>query len=265
VAKTAGRKARQKKIKSAGLPNLATPHPLNSAAPISAITSLPIDPWEEKRAAERDKAGYIIHLMRKAGIGAVRCPQGGGPLNSRIKEVYRLCFRFKGGKDVSVLSDFAAHYPELALNCEWLAKAAKSNFYLWADYPDLKGDRSARSRILNALANGLRRAARPKGKRELRLGALAPAHFYLQEVKAELIKFCELEVPRQPWGRELEKRIRAKVRERVGALVSEDGRLGPIQPKLEELLLQRRPYKAALKIAATLFYVRERSLQDKPP
>jgi hypothetical protein len=202
--------------------------------------------------------------MNKAGTSRYfLLPLDVAQLHARIKEVYRLCFGLSNGKDVTVLSDFAAHYPELALNCEWLANPIKSSFDLSIKYPALKSDRDARRRILGALANGFRRAARPRLRHKLVAANLAAARLALKKTKEVLREFRDRDVPRRPWLKEQKQQIKCAIREMVNELAPCDAGHDPIRSKLEALLLQRRFSQAAVKITAKLFHVRERALETK--
>lgn len=207
------------------------------------------DPTAEKRILERDGPGKWIDWLQ----GRTKADSfGHHPADEakRIAEVYRLCFEKSRREDVSIVGDFAAHYPGIFLSGTWVAEVAKQ----WSV---TKLDET--NRLLKAIADGFRRASPPAWNRQQRRGRLRAAREFRSRMGSELKSFLE-ELRCQDSTKEW---LAEQIGVRVSDLVHRNPRLSSVAEKLRKKLLARRAYQAAILIAATIFEVRERDLQTK--
>lgn len=172
----------------------------------------------------------------------------------RIIEVYRRCFeQADGNSRLRVVSDFIAHFPQVAYDADWV----KTLLRMPVLFPRV-GD-STREAVFGAFANGFRRAARgskePSIQRSYRISGTRMAARNLQD---------ELSV----WNASLDrhhstpKELAARAAEKANELATKYCKLGRSgEQRLTRLLEEGKCYKAAILIAARLFGVRERDLQ----
>jgi len=191
-------------------------------------------------------------------LNSARCP---GPVvvsgeirARRIIEVYRRCFEEADQSSrLRVVSDFIAHFPQLAFDADWL----KILLRMPVLFPPV-GDKS-REAIFVAVANGFRRAARrtkePAIQRSYRISGTRIAARNLQD---------ELSM----WNESLDRHhstpqeLAVRAAEKADEIANQYRKLGRgAKQRLTKLLEDGKCYKAAILIAARLFGVRERDLQ----
>ena len=175
----------------------------------------------------------------------------------RIIEVYRRCFeQADQSSRLRVVSDFIAHFPQLAFDADWL----KTLLRMPVLFPRVGDD--AREAVFGAFANGFRRAARgskePSIQRSYRISG---ARFAARNLQDEL----------SMWNDGLDRHhstpeeLAARAAEKANEIATKSCKLGrSAKQRLTRLLEDGKCYKAAILIAARLFGVRERDLQSKP-
>jgi hypothetical protein len=191
-------------------------------------------------------------------LNSPRCP---GPVvvsgeirARRITEVYQRCFEEADQSSrLRVVSDFIAHFPQLAFDADWL----KTLLRMPVLFPPV-GDNS-REAVFGAVANGFRRAARrtkePAIQRSYRISGTRIAARKLQD---------ELSM----WNDSLDRHhstpqeLAVRAAEKADEIAKQYRKLGRREKqRLTRLLEDGKCYKAAILIAARLFGVRERDLQ----
>ena len=229
-----------------------------------AVT-LPIDnPLREKEFIEgRRTETWLRYLFKKAGARQDQAffisPRD---WKERILEVYRLCYeQASGGRRLVVIRDFIAFHPCFVFDAPWLAELSRHQVL---NAPT----NTIRSNFLQALARGFRQAASPgpQMRRLLRLGALRAANQFRSEIQNKLKEFDrELERPRTTTDRRCEHDISIvrKVRSKLRQLERDYPKVARVSEKLERFLLKGRTYQAATLIAATVYGVRQRSLEGE--
>ena len=103
-------------------------------------------------------------------------------------------------------------------------------------------------------------------RRRLRLGALRAANQFRSEIQNKLKEFDrELERPRTTTDRRREHLIWIvrKVHSKLRQLQRDYPKVARVSEKLERFLLKGRTYQAATLIAATVYGVRQRSLEGE--
>jgi hypothetical protein len=194
----------------------------------------------------------------------------------RISEIYRRCFependdRSKAGLGrgkLSVLRDFAAHFPHLISKVPWVC--------------NLMAFRAADPDVLRALANGFRRAASLASLR-FRQGRLEAARIALSKDVGtvdwelrQIVESIDLPVLKIARSREMAQRklrpavaesaraSRAQLDEAVRNMIEKYPSLAPDKKNLTRLLEHGNVYEAKILIISKLFQVSPRTLQRK--
>jgi hypothetical protein len=174
----------------------------------------------------------------------------------RIIEVYRRCFEDADQNSrLKVVSDFVAHFPQHAFDADWLKEQLREPVMLAR-----LGDAN-REKMLSAVANGFRRAA--KGRKE-------PAIQKAYRISGTRIAARALQDELSKWNDSLERHIStpqeiaARAAEKADEIVKKYRNLGRREKlRLTRLLEDGKCYKAAILISSKLFGVRERDLQTK--
>ncbi|MGO9492909.1 MAG: hypothetical protein ACLPZY_11540 [Terracidiphilus sp.] len=175
----------------------------------------------------------------------------------RIIEVYRRCFEEADQNNrLRVVSDFIAHFPQLAFDADWL----KTLLRVPVLCPRV-GD-SSREVVFGAVANGFRRAAR---------GSKEPAIQRSYRISGTRIAARNLQDELSMWNDSLDRHhstpeeLAARAAEKADEIAKKYCKLGQRgEQRLTRLLRDGKCYKAAILIASRLFDVRERDLQSKP-
>jgi hypothetical protein len=191
-------------------------------------------------------------------LNSARCP---GPVvvsgeirARRIIEVYRRCFEEASQSSrLRVVSDFIAHFPQLAFDADWL----KTLLQMPVLFPPV-GDNS-REAVFGAVANGFRRAARRTKE---------PAIQKSYRISGTRIAARNLQGELSMWSESLDRHhstpeeIAVRAAEKADEIAKQYRKLGRrAKQRLTRLLEDGKCYKAAILIAARLFGVRERDLQ----
>jgi hypothetical protein len=209
------------------------------------------DPAKEKGLIEKHGTARWRHYLLER-LGKEMLISHPTDESKRIAEIYRLCFLNSGSSDASIVGDFAAHFPGLVFQCEWVRK-------LVAECARVRHvDENAR-RLLLAIASGFRRAgAKPNWERltrTARIQAARDAQKELRRILATWVRECQPSQAVSGWWRE-------KVNEKVLGICRAYSRFPEdAKPRLKELLEKKRTYEASVLIAARTFNVRERDLQ----
>jgi hypothetical protein len=236
--------------------------PMLAAMPPITISNPPMaDPWEEKKAADSGSQAYTEMLHRRTeSLQLLILP---GALEERIREVYRLCF-MENPKDMSVLNDYAAHHPVLALSSPWLADLLDTKKPKKFQFRE-----SDRCRVLEALARGFKRASNPNTwKKRVKRDDVEVARHTCGQIHGELKKF---------YGSDCADIKALKAEERDGAARARgliDGKVAEIAarvpqvrlpiPEIRNLVIKGRLSDAAKVIASRIWNVREREIEARP-
>ncbi|MGH9405258.1 MAG: hypothetical protein ACRD3D_05390 [Terriglobia bacterium] len=233
-----------------------------AAMPAITISHPPIShPCEEKKAADRGNEAYVNMLRLSTGsLGLLYSPEA---LHERIREVYRLCFMQKPA-DMSVLNDYAAHYPVLALRSPWLAdlldpKEPKQFRFREAD----------RCRALKALSAGFKRASNPNtGKKRVKHNDVEVARHEYRNLREELGRFygpggADIEAMKAE-GEDGQQRARELVEGKVKEIAERVPNVQLPGSKIAALIFAGRLYEAARLTASRILNVRERDIEAKP-
>lgn len=220
------------------------------------------NPNEEKHAFEAGGEEGLMQLLR----GAVRA--GGlvvptGELEKRIAEVYRLCLVGSDGKDLTIVSDFVAHCPRLAIRgCLWLGGLAAfpSQFDIENFRALTKGKAPAKHRLFDAMAKGFERAATPISQKERRRAIGPELADAARKLRVTLAKELRGKFAGWPhWrGADTSEQSHALCLDLVHQFPSLT--LGDVHA-LEKHLARRRAFEAAVVIAARAFGVRTRDVR----
>jgi hypothetical protein len=212
------------------------------------------DPFLEKKIIETlGMNGYALYLVTDR-------PQGisfSGGFGERFSEVYRRCFEIS--QSFNVITDFVAFFPELAFDSSWLTDLVKDRTAFNDPNP-----RSDCNRLLMALANGFRRAARPTPRlktwfRATRLFAARDAQRTMQKEFADSLKPNTLD-----WKDADEEEKDRRVSKLVHELVQKNPPLEPATERLTTHLKAGRLRKASLAAVGILFHTPLRKLEGKP-
>jgi len=201
---------------------------------------------------------YFKYLTQKA---AVRSLTDNGGMDARISEIYRLCY--EAAKDGTVITDFAAFHPELAIAASWLAKTVRQEARSPWEYSQALGQ----NRLLRALAKGFDRASRgsTRRKRRLRAERLQAARSYRTRTQRDLEEFFRATDLAGLDSEGAQDRSRKLVREKVDEIVRQNPEiLGPRREVLSHLLGNRHGYEASVLIASVVFGVASRKLETAP-
>jgi hypothetical protein len=212
------------------------------------------NPVEEREILERDGRGAWLDWLREST--KIRGIFASHPLDEdrRVAEVYRRCFVNSKNADTSIIGNFAAHFPRIALSGTWLPAALRE----WSDKNSCESGKSRVNRFLKDIGAGFRRAAtRPYGKTAFRPGKLRAARTFRVQKQDELRCFLDpLRDAEEKWREE-------QLRQKVSELTTQYRLKSPAASRLGNYLLSNRTYDASVLLAAAAFRVRERDLESK--
>lgn len=229
------------------------------SAPNSSVVALRSNPFwppikdaaKEKEIVEKKGRGaWELWLMKETQ--ATTFAIAPADIELRLCEVYGLCFENSGRRDMSILNDFVAHHPALVFRCTWVEQLVRNSAYVRHFEPQAR-------RILQALGSGFRRAGAERDLSRLHLpGKIAAAHEVQKKLAEELTGFLkkfDSNNAEQTWRLE---ELESKVQEIIRAYPS----VVSTKQKLRGYLEGNQAYKASILIAAKIFHVRERDLQE---
>jgi hypothetical protein len=231
----------------------------NKTAQINIINlaDVPIEkPFEEKRLVELDHDSLLRYIRRVAAKGPVLAHAR--DLRNRIVEIYRMSYEASPtATRESVIRDFAASFPDLVFESDWLRVLVAKQ---WTQYNfDPAGPRS---RLFRALANGFRSAAKyPSFKRLRSRAALGAARFFRKELQSDL----------DSWNASLERSsskgasewIATEAASKAEELVKSYPNLRHLKGQIAALLRKKRLYQASALISSVVLDIRESNLRQK--
>jgi hypothetical protein len=222
---------------------------------LTRLSDIPIvDAFHEKEMLEKGEG------ERKLNPSHSSAPVMVSPdvRRKRIIEVYKRCFdesdKLKRDK---VIRAFAAHFPWLVFDANWLKELVWTQFAL----PGYADDR--KKEILLALANGFRGAASNKRRQPA-----IQKHYRLHAARCVQRTFCD-ELTKWNVGLKRPVSTPAWIAEHAASKADELAntyrqlRRGD-KLRLTTLLQQGQCYKASVLVASKVFGVRVRDLQQKP-
>lgn len=223
---------------------------------MSRLADLPIeDACHERRLLDLGFNNLLRDLAKRIGKRGVISPE---ERRIRIIEVYRRCYyqETELAKQLAVLSEFVAYFPNLALQADWFREVVSSTSLT----PDFSVHRKRYNTLL-AVAEGFRRAAHPTARlqRQTRIHRLEAARDFRDDIAQQLKTWRSSLHANEALPDWLDGKVAAKVRE----LVNEYPSLKRCRHELEGLIRRKRHYKASNKIAASVFRVRTRSLESR--
>jgi len=210
------------------------------------------DPETEKSAA--DAGQYYEFLRELFGRGGIAVPAGA--LEERLSRVYQSCFKKRGGRDVSVVEDLAAHYPSIVMQAEWITGILRSP--LLESFLD---PQTGENRLLKALSIGFRPAAKPVGFKWRYRGM---GRMVFPMIKAELeslVTEADLRGLKREGTDEARRRAKAIVQTKLQEFAKRYSHPGADWGEVAELLLQAKPSEAAKVITSRAFHIRKRDLE----
>lgn len=174
-------------------------------------------------------------------------------VKDRICEVYRQCFNNSRQGDLSVISEFAARFPNLVFRCAWIQELVS------AFAPIRRYDEYAR-RLLRAIGSGFRRAgAKRSWKRLSRATRIEAARDLQRKLSRELSHWMKS----LDSAHAVKSRLHTEETKKLSQVLQEYHLSESSQTRFRMLLETGQAYKASLLIAAITYGVRERELQSR--
>jgi hypothetical protein len=219
------------------------------------LESIPIvNACHEKKMFEKGEFARKLNPGYYSGMIA----ESEATRRTRIVEVYKRCFEETDRRTRwKVVRDFAAHFPDLVFDADWIKQLVRRDFTTSSFSNDS-------TEAFRAIANGFRSAAstKPHEPAIQKAYKLSAIRFFVEKIQEELVS----------WNRDLDRGIRltetisASAAEKVNGLAKTYGQLArrDDRQRLTKLLSQGHCYEAAVLIAARVFRVRQRDLQSKP-
>lgn len=212
------------------------------------------DHWKEKALIELQISDYLSYLWKKK-LEAKEVFYSPEALYHRIREVYRLCLESKENEKekMKVINDFVSFHPKLVFDTPWLADLVKKH----TTFED-PGDSSPRTKLLEALGAGFRRAAYPKVRvnRQIRSMKVNWGKALVESFKGELRTFYKSE----DWVHGTRKEAVSK---KLEELIERYTCLKKCRKELSEHLLHWRVSATAQLIASKVLRVRLHDLKSK--
>jgi len=220
----------------------------------------------ERSQLEKDFFGWSNALTKMAvfppGVEGISLDA----FEARVVEVYRLCYERSVSQDevvqppakvkeqLEIVRDFAAYFPHLIFSANWLQRIMRDS-HLHGFGPD-----SFQGKLLHSIATGLRSAAS---------GARYQWQADAMQVRAAKMARLRIYEELSAWNKALERAldhprewISARATEKVGELIRESSLLKPCHEKLLQLLEKERLYEASVLMAANVFGVRARNIEE---
>jgi hypothetical protein len=218
------------------------------------LENIPIaNACHEKRIFEKGEFARKLNPEYYSGVVA----ESEDMRHKRIVEVYKRCFEAtEPRKRPKVLRDFAAHFPNLVLDADWIKELVRR------DFATSKFSNDSRE-VFRAIANGFRSAAstKPREPAFQKSYKLSSIRLFVDKIQGELEKWNE-DLER---GISLMATIAASATVKAEELAKTYGQLARRDDvrRLTKLLKQGHCYEAAIFIGARVYRVRERDLESR--